>query len=632
MMQGPIMPQDGESLDGFLRRVSETDFWADVADYLGQAGLRYGHRMVADLDVVEGNLGLEPGSLEAITPRWKSAKPVLNWRFERHHAAPVCPACIAEGRPHHQAWRHAFVTACTVHGLILEDQCPMCCEPLLPGKGGYDVCACGGPLQYLEQHAASEADLALSALIGCEMHPSRACLPPALAFQTPSDIGEFLFFLAASGLMARTGKQGKTSLPKTVEEARCFLSAATGLLCDWPNAFRQDVSDRLQRSDSGLSTAPERLGRWYQRLMRFTHPAYDDFRTELGQVVSAEFDGTYAGACGQEIHGLRDWVPAAEAARLIGIRPDRIVDAVANDEIEGKLYSRGFGHRQTAIHRTTIETIRANRDRFADKKALRHFLGVSRKQYDLLRDAGVMVSIFVADRPPLVDGDHDLEAARAAVARLAERAIAIDGETLPLKAINLRFTTDRVGVLAVLRAMRDGDLQPALGSTSGKLAAFEFDRESVDEILHQTLRGSGFTVQETARITGWKEQCIAHWCDLRLIDHEAYPHGRGKVRVIHQDSLASFQARFVPLASLAKQAGTSSRKLMAALADRGIDTVGAMQEGSAWRGHLVPLAALASASLVSSAPSSAKEKAACMADLSKACSARSRGQPRMGRG
>jgi len=331
--------------------------------------------------------------------------------------------------------------------------------------------------------------------------------------------------------------------------------------------------------------------------MRFSHPAYNDFRSELAKVVSEEFDGAYVGAIDLSPEFEREWVPAAEAARMIGIRPDRIVDAVANKKIDGKLYSRGFGHRHTVIHRTTLDAVRANRCRFGDKKALRDLLGVSRKQYDLLCEAGFMESVVAMDLPPLVDGNHDLEAARALVSQVAECAIAIKGETIALRDINLRFTTDRAGVLAVFRAIRDGMLRPALSSSSAKLADFEFDQAAVEAVLHETLRGPGFTVQEVGRMTGWKDQCIAHWCDLGLLEHEIYAHGAGKGRIVRHESLARFQTRFAPLASLAKQAGTTSRKLIRVLAECGIETVGAMQDGVAWRGHLVPLADLASISL-----------------------------------
>lgn len=595
MMQVSIKPQDGESLDGFLRRLAETDFWADVADYLGQAGASYGHRMIEDLATVEKNLNVEQGLLAAISPQWKSENPIYNWRYERLHSAPVCPACISEGRPHRQAWRHVFVTACTQHDLLLVDQCPICWDPLVPGKGGYSSCACGGSLFHLERSKATETELAVSALVGGEMHPSRASLPPALAFRTPGDIGDFIFFLAASGAATRSGKHGKTTIPKTIEEARRFLATATALICDWPAAFRKDASARLQRGDRCASTAPERLGRWYQRLMRFSHPAYADFRSELAKVVSEEFDGAYVGAIDLSPELEREWVSAAEAARMIGIRSDRIVDAVANKEIDGKLYSRGFGHRHTVIHRTTVDIIRANRCRFGDLKTLRYLLGVSRKQYDLLREAGLMETVVAMDLPPLVAGSHDLEAARALVNQVAEGAIAIESETIALRDINLRFTTDRAGVLAVLRAIRDGKLRPALPSSSGNLAAFEFDRAAVEAVLHETLRGPGFTVQEIGRMTGWKDQCIAHWCDLGLLGHETFQHAGRVGRVIRSEDLIRFQAEYVPAATLAKQTKTTARSVMARLKEARVEPIGAFRDGPAWRGHLVRLADLTTA-------------------------------------
>ncbi|WP_371158471.1 hypothetical protein [Jannaschia sp. 2305UL9-9] len=369
--------------------------------------------MIEDLATVKKNLNVEQGLPAAISPRWRAEGPVLNRRFERLHSAPVCPACINEGRPHRQSWRHVFVTACTEHDLLLVDQCPICWNSLMPGKGGYGACACGGSLLHLERNKATNAELAISALAGGEMHPSRSSLPPALAFRTPGDIGEFIFFLAASGAATRSGKHGKTTIPKTIEEARRFLATATDLICDWPGAFRKDSSARLQRGERCASTAPERLGRWYQRLMRFSHPAYNDIRSGLAKVVGEEFDGAYVGAIDLSPELERVWVSAAEAARMIGIRPDRIVDAVANKQIDGKLYSRGFGYRHTVIHRTTVDTVLANRCRFGDLKALRDLLGVSRKQYDLLREAEFMETVVAIDLPPLVDGNHDLEAGQA---------------------------------------------------------------------------------------------------------------------------------------------------------------------------------------------------------------------------
>ena len=139
-------PAPEESLDGFLRRLAEQEFWPDVYDFLAGLGLRYGRRMLEDAAKAEELLELEPGTLASISPSASPSNPSRSWRFERHHSAPVCPDCLAGGAPHHQSWRHAFVTCCVDHGIRLVDKCPMCQESYRPGRGGYDSCHCGCPL------------------------------------------------------------------------------------------------------------------------------------------------------------------------------------------------------------------------------------------------------------------------------------------------------------------------------------------------------------------------------------------------------------------------------------------------------------------------------------------------------
>ncbi|MFD2740997.1 hypothetical protein ACFSUD_15545 [Sulfitobacter aestuarii] len=81
------------------------------------------------------------------------------------------------------------------------------------------------------------------------------------------------------------------------------------------------------------------------------------------------------------------------------------------------------------IRKSTADTIRANRERFGDKKTLRDLWGVSRIQLDLLCEAGLMASIEMTDLPALVDANHDLEAARKLVDRIAADAKSVHGKT-----------------------------------------------------------------------------------------------------------------------------------------------------------------------------------------------------------
>lgn len=251
------------------------------------------------------------------------------------------------------------------------------------------------------RNRALEAEVALSALISGDMHPARSALPPALAFHTPLDIGEFVYFLASAEVETETGKQGKTPLLKNLAEASAFLEPVFSTFCEWPTTFERVVSARL--SNSVAATAPMRLGKWYQRLNAFDGQAYNDFRSTLRQVVQSEFDGAYAGGTNSP-SDMRDWVSAAKAYKILHTRAERLVNAVAKQQLAGRQYASGFGHRHTMIHRDTVANIVQDRQRFINKTAARELLGISRKQYDLLAEAGLTAHFIPETLPPLVDG------------------------------------------------------------------------------------------------------------------------------------------------------------------------------------------------------------------------------------
>lgn len=596
MRQPTLSPAEHESLDGFLLRLAEQAFWPDVARFLTGLRLCYGRRMIEESAKAEELLDLVPGSLAPILPTVQPAAPSLNRHFEHHHNAPVCPACLADGAPHHQSWCHVFVTCCVDHGLRLVDQCPMCQGSFLPGRGRYDSCHCGCPLDRLERVEADDTELAISALIAGQLHPARTTLPRALAFRTPSDIGEFIFFLASGGIETVTGKQGKSPLPRTVAEARGFLAGASRLLCSWPTAFQEEVARRLGDGDAGSTSAPARLGRWYQRVMGFGDDAYEDFRKILGEVVAREFDGAYVGGI-PVVAGAREWVNAAEASRILHIRAERLVEAVSQGQIQGRQDTSGFGHRHTMLPRVVVDEVRANRNRFVGKTEARKFLGIQRKQYDLFVDAGGLARCIPEELPPLVDGNHDLDALRRLVDDIARNAEETKKNTVAFSDLNLRFTSDRAGLREVFRQIVDGRLQPAAKSTHGSLARFRFCRSEIEAVLSEVRRGPGMTVQQIAKMTGWKEQCIAAWCDQGLLALETYEHAGRSGRMIRSESLALFQTSYLPLNELAKQLGTSSRYLLRRFSELGVETVGSFQDGKAWRGHLVAQSAITGAVL-----------------------------------
>lgn len=585
-----ILPGEKESLSGFLRRMTATQSYADVGEFLAGFGWRYGRPMIEAIEEVEKCLGVPEGALARISPRAAADEPLLSWHFQRNHCVTICPNCVSENRPHHQSWQHSLVTACTRHEIRLVSACPLCQTAFDPNKGGYHTCGCGFQFENIPTQKAEEFELALSALISGEMHPARSKLPPSLAFAAPKDIGRFLMFLAGDVLEQKTGKPGKAPHPRTANDARVFLAPLAKLMCTWPEEFEAEIERRLSRSDG--STVPARLGKWYQSLMGFKDPAYTSFHEAMKRVVADQFCGPYVGGAASDQH-TRSWISAAEAARLIGVRAERIVDAVSAGEIEGRIDHSGFGHRHTMIPRRVVEYIKAEREDLLDKSKAREALGISKNQYRLLEEAGVLEETKPKARGSLVDGEHSRHALEMLIERIASNACEFDGETVVLREINLRFTTDKTGLIAFYQAVASGELSASTGSTSGKLAEFAFPKEQAHHFLKQHRRGGGWTVQELARITGWKQQCIAHWCDAGLIKHELQSHSRGLARVVYPEALAEFQATYVQVSSLAKQLGTTSRSLVMKLDEREIETAGAFQDGKATRGLLVALSDLA---------------------------------------
>jgi hypothetical protein len=94
--------------------------------------------------------------------------------------------------------------------------------------------------------------------------------------------------------------------------------------------------------------------------MRFRSEAHGDFRAAMSDVAAEAFDGTYGGAA-LPADAERAWISAAEAARLLGVRAERIVDAVSSGHLEGRLHRSGFGHRHTVVSREVIEALEAAR-------------------------------------------------------------------------------------------------------------------------------------------------------------------------------------------------------------------------------------------------------------------------------
>lgn len=424
-------------------------------------------------------------------------------------------------------------------------------------------------------------------LISALLDPARpaSAIGEPWSGRSPSDLGRFLFFLASHEVRSRTGKQGKASLPRTVEETAHFI-APLAFLLDWPTRFDTHVQSRLRNGDVAAPSAAARLGKWYQGFNTFRDPAYEPFRARLALVVAKEFGGPYSARRKRESTNPTAFVSAAEAARRLGVRAERLVVAVREGVVVGEQRRSGFGHTHTVLPAAEVDRLIALRDRGATGADVIELLGVSRKQFDLIRAARVL--------PELDENGHRLFGA-AAYDRTAlqERIDFIRQSTAPrsdpglrFRDINLRKTADRASVHDAIRKIFSGAIRPC-SATSDALADFVFSEKELSSVLTCPHDRPHWTVQDVAEIAGWKPEVVAHWCREGFLSAREVSDNRGRSYAIHPRDLARFQSTYVPLSDLAAQIGTSSRTIRASIDRENILVLGEKRSGQATRGGLV---------------------------------------------
>lgn len=584
-------PMAGESLLGFLLRLAELNAYPNPQALLASLGWRFDRQFVENLGVVERELGLSRGSLAATAPAQDGCEPIRRWRLQRHSSLAICPLCMSDHTVHRIAWRHALVVACPDHGLLLQDTCPSCGDRQIPGASGLHGCACGLPFAGFAQVPAGPALIGLSALLAGTAHATRSGMPAPLDVATPVDVDLFVFTLASHHVRLRTGKNGKGAVPKSVAAGIRFVQPVADMLDLWPAAFDDEVRRHLAAGDPGSPSAIARLGPWYRSLVRFRAAAYRPFHDRMAAVVAGTFDGSYRGAVAAAGH-VPQWIPAAAAARIIGVRPDRLRDAVAEGLVEGRLVHTGLGHRHVTVRRETAEGLARAWAATLDRRQAADRLGVGRTQLGLLIEAQVVVPRPADRLPPLAAGAFHEDDIGHLVGRIREAVDHRPGPQVAFAEINLRRTTDRSALLDLFWRIAQGQVRAVSAPADETLGAFRFLASDVTRALSRHRPASAWSAEDAAAVLGTKPQCVTAWIRQGLIPAGRYPLAGRQGHAVDPVDLVTFGRTFVDVATLARTLGTTSRAVLARLGSLGVATVGAFEDGGARRGFLVRTADL----------------------------------------
>lgn len=557
-MQG-AKPHPNESLSGYLRRCAHDELYDTVAPFYARLEVRYGRPLLGQLSTVATKLQLESSVLEEIAPVSGAAKGQFPLQFERSSCDPLCPHCLCENGFWDISWRHCYVSACPRHGARLVDRCGRCGTQITPATGGFLACECGAPFAEFPVSQASDAELAISTML-VESRWGTGTQPPA-------SFDRFIHFLHGSVQSSRLDKPGKAKQPRSTEDAASLAKAVWPMLEDPQEAFAQLINAKLLDSPDRDITLPMKLGGWYQSLSRFREPWYDPFWA----VVRSFGTGQSKSPCGQ----VNNQITAKEAAAILSVRADRIVEAVHSGKIGGEIKESALGHRRTWVDRAEIEKIAIERARYWDAKTTAEFLGVSKKQFALLVNSGFIAPVERSSLPPLADGVFKASELQSLTETIRAGVVspAGDGTTIRFADINQRQTTDLRGVKRVFSAIKAGQLRAVFAPSDNALGAFSYSNEEVRALLDSPEQNRFYTARQVSQICGWKHECVTHWCREDLLESRKSKSCGADSYEISPEALAAFQSMYVVLSDVAKLSGTSSRRLITICGARGVETV-----------------------------------------------------------
>jgi len=591
-----LIPFTDESLAGYLLRLSERNVVPNVKRLLASIDLK--PRLVYDavqLHKMAEAFGADPVELGKRQPSAEGGTPLLRRKFQRGEVQPVCPACLAEQSYMRMAWSHVLVTACSTHHLKLLDVCPRCTLPLSTARERIGHCDCGQSLTALARPAATEVELAITALLTGGEHPARQLLPsPWREGQPPANIAELLVFLAKH-LGSPEGtekKRGTAARPTSLADALHDVNKVWSVIAQWPGGFDRSIEARLIGSEGpGLA---KRLGEWYRSLHKeFAHPAYGFIGEALVRQLTEKFDGHLNLRISTlDPRHLQEkcWMTSEEAGRLIGMGSQLVRMAVTTGEIDGKVTVQG-ANRFVSIHKDIVESIRINRRAYYTATDVRKQLGVSKVLFERLMQAGALRKQTKKQRPALVSAEFRVQDVEALVARLQggvdHREVPL-GRQIGLHDLSVRrgISTDRI--CSVLQKILALDIRAvAVNSGLHGLAGLRFDLDDLkDEVVDEQPEVK-LLVSDLANLRGWKQECIMTWIKQGLLKATVETRGNHSATLISLSALLDFMSNYAVVADLAARANSKSPWILRGLMPSGVKPVSTKLSYGVQRGLLL---------------------------------------------
>ena len=597
---------DDEALNGYLLRLAEANGLEGIRHLLEPCDVKpRASYTAAQLAVIAAKLELDFDAMtKANLALGLGADPAHNARYAIGTRLAACPLCVAGDGYIRAEWLNFLSPVCAHHGVRLVDRCGECGAPLTWRRASLSGCDCGALISDYPSRSAPPFAWTFSAAI----HGKQARAGAAVTMPGPFEHGEIegrdhlAWFFACHAASPAGQHVMKRPLPSNTDEAIEILERDLApVLGAWPeglHALLRRIDEASPQRSAGIG---KQLGTWYRGLhQHFEEDRFQWVRDEAAAFAAAHLALTFNGRVSRipkPFGSIKGWLSVAEAARQIGVAPERLRGAISDGQVPGMVRSGGPERDFKFIRRPVVEALCEEKKRYVDARAAMRILGVNRRQFQRLLDAGGVQHRAAGDRPPLVDDPYctdDLEALTAAIAARTSpwSRPRPDCEVRLADIVAARGRGEEY-VLRAYQAIIRGDVAPRCIIDDGiGLGCFVFDRSEIEAIALPNPLESRMTLTQLCEVTGWKHESVAKWVSNGFLQAERIPNGATMATLISVEGLVRFLSRHVILAEMAHACDSQSRYLSDILEQAGCEVQSFQTDAGVTIGSIASLADL----------------------------------------
>lgn len=540
-------PVQGELLDAYMHRLLRVNGYRELRGLVDVSPFARGskldffqrHALLGDAEL-RRLMDPEHLVLETKEDRKFFLTPRIRW----------CPQCVAENDTFMGNWAYRTTVICIKHRSYLRDECPSCHRPQLahsvPG-----LCKCGLILTRSEDHAVPEPLYRLQQ----KLHRSLFCEDTqalfGLTYFKAAKVAHYIGMLACG-----SGKQSlrESAISRRLFNDRVLMTAAANTLDRWPESFLTLLA--LNQGLPSTQSVRRDFGAIYTVLYRCLKGSeYQFLRDEFEEFVNNQWQGALTKRNRSFSQGtlakhprmtLKDAAAKTKAAPSVLKRLGSIVAAAEVGTTHGR-------------RMTTVETRRLQHIDGVTLQKAAQLLHLPERRIRLLIEAEVIK----ADISPVI---YKAAAWFISLHQL-HRLILHDEGHRSADAVSFahvmkcgKLTNEEF--IGVVKALTTGEIQAVDSNVNTiPLGQARVSRAALTEWLQKFRLDNDLplSVDQAAKVLRIKQEVAYHLVRKGLLT-SCSGCTQGSVQVRQKD-LVLFQAKYVSLASLAKERGTSPKTL-----------------------------------------------------------------------